>query len=494
MTDQDVSGDGERYRSVLASLPVLVSTHTVDGTYTGIYTALQVKSTGTPEELVGSALEDVLNDEATKELLSCAEATLETGERQYVEFPVYFAGEEFRRGAYVSPLAGTDEVVIVSFDLTRHHEREEILYDTLEALVTNTSRRALERTFCEKLVEKSRYRMAWIGGYGEDGVEVQASAGTDGYLEEIAERFGSLDESNEPGVCAARSRQPTGGFFVDESDGWAEVASKRGLQAGVALPLSHGGVDHGVLVVYTTDSEYLAPWREEVLESYADAVGYALSAAMWRWALTAETAAVVSIEFSGGDLSALCAAAGCGSLGVESVVPRPDGTVYYLESDDEVDLYDAVEATESMRPYGDGPDGVHAVVLEEKTPERRITQMGTRIRGYHVTPERASLTVVVPNSEGVRPVMRRVRDRYADASISVGWGEQDAENRLAATPETVLTDRQHEVLEAAYRHGYFESNSDCNLTDLAEVLGISRWTVSQHLRAAQKKLCSHMFE
>jgi predicted DNA binding protein len=502
MNNEEIPRDGHgRYRSVLASLPILVSTHALDGegTYTGVYTSLQVKSTGAPEELVGSTLSEVLNEEATEKLLSCADEAVETGTRQYAEFPVYFAGEEFWRGAYVSPLSSeTDEVVVAGFDLTRHHEREKLLYDVLDALVTHTSRRDLERAFCECLVERSRYCMAWIGepdcdadSDGDEEVEVRASAGADGYLEDLTERFGSLEESDEPGVRAVSSCGSSETFTVDTTEDWAEIAEEHNAQAGAAVPLSHGGVEHGVLVVYTTDAEYLVPWREGVLGDYADAVGYALSAAMWRWALTAETAAVVDISFSGSELSTLCAAADCEPFEVESVVPRPDGTVYYLKADE--DLWETVEDTDGLRRYGDTSDGVQAVSVEKKTPERRLPQVGARIEEYRVTPEDARLTVVVPDPDGVRSVVWRVQDFYPEATFSVEWGESDTgTDAFAANPEKVLTDRQHEVLEAAYRHGYFESNRECNLNDLAEILGVSRWTVSEHLRAAQKKMCSHM--
>jgi DNA-binding CsgD family transcriptional regulator len=506
MSDENTTGDSNgRYPSVLASLPILVSTHALDGegTYTGVYTSLQVKSTGAPEELVGSALSDVLNDEATEKLLSCADEAVETGTRQYAEFPVYFAGEEFWRGAYVSPLSSeTDEVVVAGFDLTRHHEREKLLYDVLDALVTYTSRRDLERAFCECLVERSRYCMAWIGepdcdadSDGDGEVEVRASAGADGYLEDLAERFDSLEEADEPGVRAVSSCGSSETFTVDSTEDWAEIAEEHGAQAGAVFPLSHRGVEHGFLVLYTTDAEYLVPWREGVLADYADAVGYALSAAMWRWALTAETAAVVDIGLYDSALSELCDAAGCASFDVESVVPRNDGTVYYLSTDEGFDVDEVAEDTDGIRLYGDASDGVRAVMVREMTPERRLPQMGARIEEYHVTPEDARLTVVVPDPDGVRSVVQCVQDSYPDASVSVEWGKPDADtDRLTTDPETVLTDRQYEVLEAAYRHGYFDNDSGCNLTELAEKLDISRWTVTQHLQAAQRRLCSHMLE
>ena len=52
----------------------------------------------------------------------------------------------------------------------------------------------------------------------------------------------------------------------------------------------------------------------------------------------------------------------------------------------------------------------------------------------------------------------------------------------------VLTKRQSEVLYAAISMGYFSNTTLNSLADIAKVLGLSKSTVSRHLRAAMKKL------
>jgi hypothetical protein len=51
-----------------------------------------------------------------------------------------------------------------------------------------------------------------------------------------------------------------------------------------------------------------------------------------------------------------------------------------------------------------------------------------------------------------------------------------------------LTDRQLEVLETAHRLGYFDCPRAANATEVAAALGIDPSTLSEHLRAAQRKL------
>jgi predicted DNA binding protein len=52
----------------------------------------------------------------------------------------------------------------------------------------------------------------------------------------------------------------------------------------------------------------------------------------------------------------------------------------------------------------------------------------------------------------------------------------------------VLMKRQSEVLYAAILMGYFSNTRLNSLADIAKVLGLSKSTVSRHLRAAMKKL------
>lgn len=56
----------------------------------------------------------------------------------------------------------------------------------------------------------------------------------------------------------------------------------------------------------------------------------------------------------------------------------------------------------------------------------------------------------------------------------------------------VLTGRQSEVLYTAISMGYFSTNRSNSLAEVAKTLGLSKSTVSRHLRAALKKLTLSM--
>lgn len=56
-----------------------------------------------------------------------------------------------------------------------------------------------------------------------------------------------------------------------------------------------------------------------------------------------------------------------------------------------------------------------------------------------------------------------------------------------------LTDRQREVLSAAYEAGYYERPRETTGAELADRLGISDATLSQHVRAAERRLVGALF-
>lgn len=57
-----------------------------------------------------------------------------------------------------------------------------------------------------------------------------------------------------------------------------------------------------------------------------------------------------------------------------------------------------------------------------------------------------------------------------------------------------LTDRQREVLETAYRMGYFERPKRANATEIAAELDITQSTFTEHLVTAQRKILEDVLE
>lgn len=96
---------------------------------------------------------------------------------------------------------------------------------------------------------------------------------------------------------------------------------------------------------------------------------------------------------------------------------------------------------------------------------------------------------VVESVTDTHPTVELVakRDRPAEGSIFLRQHVQDVIARE-------LTDRQQEVLVTAYETGYFDRPRETTGAEVADQPGISASTFSQHLRAAQRKLLTALFE
>jgi hypothetical protein len=108
------------------------------------------------------------------------------------------------------------------------------------------------------------------------------------------------------------------------------------------------------------------------------------------------------------------------------------------------------------------------------------------------------LTVVfhAETFEQLQDVMEELRERFPSADV-----QQLLQPPLSGSPDDrrfvnrgKLTDRQVEVLQTAYREGYFERPRGANATELADDLGISQSTFTEHLVAAQQKLFADVFD
>lgn len=97
----------------------------------------------------------------------------------------------------------------------------------------------------------------------------------------------------------------------------------------------------------------------------------------------------------------------------------------------------------------------------------------------------AVIDAVLDARKGTELVARRQRD-----VDGLGFTASGLKRRFRDR----LTDRQWEVLETAFQHGYFERPREHSGQEIAAKLGISSATFSQHLRTAQRAIVSLLVE
>lgn len=107
---------------------------------------------------------------------------------------------------------------------------------------------------------------------------------------------------------------------------------------------------------------------------------------------------------------------------------------------------------------------------------------GTLRRSNTVHGQQREYNVLVFRREDLKDI---IDDLEEFGTVTLGKLEQ-----FSATSESPLTQRQQEVAGEALARGYYEWPRKINNEDLAETLDISRATLHEHLRKAERKLLS----
>ena len=159
----------------------------------------------------------------------------------------------------------------------------------------------------------------------------------------------------------------------------------------------------------------------------------------------------------------------------------------------------ACEWTDEVRIYQ--ADQEQALV--ELTVDNCLVQAVADTEGIltaaHATDGRCEVDVFLPPDRQPGDAIDAVTERHPQADVAA------LNKRPIAAPllskqnfddllRELLTERQWEVLRIAHDNGYFERPRDIHQRQIAAELDITQETVSQHLRAAQRRLLSTVFE
>ena len=129
-------------------------------------------------------------------------------------------------------------------------------------------------------------------------------------------------------------------------------------------------------------------------------------------------------------------------------------------------------------------------------PCETVEEFGSPVVDVHTDQGRLHLAVHVENMTELETVVGKVRERFPDLGVSriVRSRPDTAESDLVLVDRGELTTRQREVIQTAHEMGYFEHPKGANAGEVAEALGITTSTFTEHLAAAQSKLFSAILE
>lgn len=192
------------------------------------------------------------------------------------------------------------------------------------------------------------------------------------------------------------------------------------------------------------------------------------------------------------------------TLEVELVVPRSDGTVLaFVEPERRVarvldHLQTEPNVHQARRLDRDDPTPLVELVMDGH-PVTTLADRGavvTRVaaaeghgRVVADVPPPVEVSAVIAAFTLAHPSVRLVGKREVDRRVP-----QLGQSQFVTRVLSRFTERQLSAIRTAYDRGYFEWPRGHKAAEIAEELGISTPTFSQHIRAAERKLTELLFD
>jgi len=390
----------------------------------------------------------------------------------------------------------------------KHLRRSTRTLLAVETAVTDaTTRDELTGAVCDELCGMDRFSFVWMGSVDANGRRIvpEAWAGTErGYHDDVDLTLGADDA--EPSVRAVQERSPS--HVANVARGrrqatWRRELLNRGHQSVLGLPLIHDGTLHGVLTVCASVTDAFDGVSERILGEVADATAYGIDVIERNQALVADSVLELEVQFTDptDHFHRLARRIG-GTVSFEGVVAGQASTLYLsvtsASADAVLDALDEFASVADAEHVGDKADrGLFVMRPVDPTLVSWVTDAGAAVTDLTASPTTTRLTVELPRSANARGFLDNLRDAYPDVELLAQRShERPIESRRTFLTRLTerLTDRQLEVLKTAHLNGYFEWPRLRTGEEMAELLGITQPTFNNHLRVAERKLFTMLFD
>ena len=190
---------------------------------------------------------------------------------------------------------------------------------------------------------------------------------------------------------------------------------------------------------------------------------------------------------------------------LEEIIPRNEGYAEFFTftGAEPSTVYDAVTGYEPVDAHlltADRQRGLFEFdVTTADCPAVFLAEQGGLPRKIHGKDGTARIVTDIPASHDPPGVIEEFLDRYESADLTVKREQGDGAPmfqlwELRRLVQHRLTQRQREVLAAAYEAGYYSWPRETDAQTLATELDIASATLHKHLRAAERKLVAALFD
>lgn len=396
----------------------------------------------------------------------------------------------------------------------RHLERldqlNRISQDITHDVITTSTREGLEQAVCDRFVAADGFDAAWIGHLHQPSEQLKprAIAGWGGQLPEVLlDTDSGVSDSTRPEVTALRNQELEVLQDVEvtrQEEPWLGSLADRGIRGLISLPIAHSSVVYGILTVYASTSISFDAREREILIRLGENIGHAVTAIERREALLQDTVLQLRFRLEGiaEELVGFSLNQGC-IIEFENIIRSDRGGLVYGRGE-------GVSEEEFRRVAGESPlvDDLRILGSQKEAfefelvswgIERLLTAVAThggQVASASIEDGEFLVTIEFPTGRDKHQLVDLV-ETHCEAAGLEAQRTVERDGPGVADPNALLdeqlTEKQYAALEAAYHAGYFEWPRATTGEEIADRLGITQATFSQHFRAAERTFFDAVF-
>lgn len=395
----------------------------------------------------------------------------------------------------------------LSVQQSRVNELNSII-DSVQAiqqrLADSESQEALETGVCEELLGMDSVDFVWVSQPTGKDTDLSASAWAgdgDGYLDSV------LTDGPDGSLPAQRAASDHSVYTVGDipgrvfEDSWAKDALSYGFKSVSSIPLLYDDVLYGVLTVYSQ--------TPDAFDGLCETLFTEVASLMVNYSRILDQRQVGSqrlhteLEFELTDptypLQRLAAATET-RLRLDTVAERTTDQVRILvtvldgDAEQVLDRVSSIASIDAAEWFGATEHNQLSLLVGKPFLESVVSKHGARLIESVSEPDGTTLRLSIPQHVSQRPLFDSLTSQYQQIDLVAKRQVHTQQLPDARTIEDLLTDRQCQILNAAFHGGYYQTPRRVRGEDLAESFGISGPAVYKHLQAAHHRLLETVFD
>lgn len=366
-----------------------------------------------------------------------------------------------------------------------------------ERLSKAEAHQELDEAVCEELIDLDRVDLAWIGRPRATDVTLTPTASAGSGMDYIDTVRSNEDDSLLPATIAANEQTVYTNKNISTTvrgTEWAKEALSLGYQSVMSVPLVDGNVIYATVTAYSKEKQAFDDKYKNLLTDTASLLLNYTQILDQRSVGSNNESTIVTFEFDDTvyPLQRLANAMES-EVYVKTITQKTKETLTLLLETTADDLdsireyINMITQIESFTSFGTDESDQLLVDINRPSIITKIEKQGGKFITSVSRSEQTQMWIEIPNNISQRPLFEFVNSQFDNTEL-VAREESTAEPMSNDDTLKSLTERQLEVLSAAYYGGYYETPRRVTGEDLADSFDISSPAVYNHLQAAHKKI------